>query len=69
MKRGRSGDLRAVPIREVRWACDCKVGGGDPGALVHHVGCASQGAARRAPLVTVAAAEGTARVAAAGGAS
>jgi len=36
------------------WACDCIVGGGKRDADVHHVGCSSQGAARRAMLVYVA---------------
>lgn len=34
--------MSRVPIRDVRWACDCTVGGGDREALVHHQGCASQ---------------------------
>lgn len=43
-----------VPIRSVTWACDC--GSGDPDALVHLQGCASQGAARAAARIS---AEGT----------
>ncbi len=39
--RARPKPRSRLPVRAVVWACDCKVGGGDRDAPVHHEGCAS----------------------------
>lgn len=39
--RAAPGPRPRLPIKNVVWACDCEVGGGDRGAPVHHEGCAA----------------------------